>query len=137
MPTRWLDNCIADVWLENESINWIGCYFLQFGFHIDQFKWRIEPRSSDEDKIVGGSFANKNEFPFIISLRQVQPASWWESASYRHICGGSIISNTRVLTAAHCTVNFKASELNIAAGQHKTNSDTDDQTEQTSDITDA
>jgi len=100
-----------------------------------QFKWRIEPRFSDEDKIVGGSYASKNEFPFIISLRQKQSSSWWGS-SYRHICGGSIISNNRVLTAAHCTVNFKASDLNVAAGQHRTGSDTDDN-EQTSDISDA
>ncbi len=43
-------------------------------------------------KIVGGTEAEPNEFPYIVSLH----------ASYGHICGGSLIAPNWVLTAAHC-----------------------------------
>ncbi|KAF5278804.1 hypothetical protein FQR65_LT03491 [Abscondita terminalis] len=43
-------------------------------------------------RIVGGKDADPNEFPFMASLQ----------INGRHLCGGTIINNNTVLTAAHC-----------------------------------
>lgn len=48
----------------------------------------VEPTT----KIVGGNEANSGEYPFIVSLQD----------SNGHFCGGSVISPTHILTAAHC-----------------------------------
>ncbi|XP_012936003.1 trypsin alpha-3 [Aplysia californica] len=49
-----------------------------------------------ESRIVNGDNANRGTAPYIVSLQAVVA-----NKSY-HICGGSIISPTRILTAAHC-----------------------------------
>lgn len=46
--------------------------------------------------IVGGDQTTIEQFPWIITLQSFGA----------HRCGGSIISTTRILSAAHCTVNI-------------------------------
>lgn len=61
----------------------------------------------DDGKIVGGQPTTIEEHPHQISLR----------LEGRHICGGSIISPTRILTAAHCVQPDAAPEIySILAG---------------------
>lgn len=49
-----------------------------------------------QGRITNGKNAAENQFPYQVGLSFSSPSgSWW--------CGGSIISNTYVLTAAHCT----------------------------------
>lgn len=50
------------------------------------------------DKIVGGIEVAPNSLPFQISL-QLRKGN-----SYFHICGGSVLDETTILTAAHCVV---------------------------------
>merc|ERR1712189_107972 len=49
------------------------------------------PIDDEDDKIVGGYECRKNSVPYQVSL----------NAGY-HFCGGSLISSTWVVSAAHC-----------------------------------
>ncbi|XP_037775490.1 uncharacterized protein LOC119572447 [Penaeus monodon] len=79
----------------------------------------IEPRVNFDDKckcgqkaasrIVGGVTTGVNEWPW-------QAALMYES---QHFCGGSLINDRYVLTAAHCTEGMRASDLTIRLAEHR------------------
>lgn len=50
------------------------------------------PEVPEGSRIVGGSVASRNQFPYQVAL----------IINNSGFCGGSIISNAWVLTAAHC-----------------------------------
>lgn len=58
------------------------------------------------DFIVGGRDANVGQFPFMAALR---------TRANQHVCGGCIISNRWILSAAHCTQNQFANPANLLA----------------------
>ena len=55
--------------------------------------------------VVDGRNADANEWPWMVSLR-----------AGGHMCGGSIISPTTVVTAAHCLEGMRAGDLAVRAG---------------------
>lgn len=69
------------------------------------------------DKIVGGEDAPKHEFPWQISLRALANLG-------QHICGGSIINERQVLTAAHCVEPAFSKFDTVIAGAHSRNFET-------------
>ncbi|XP_018080435.1 trypsin-like [Xenopus laevis] len=63
----------------------------------------------DDDKIIGGSTCAKNSVPYIVSL----------NAGY-HFCGGSLLNNQWVVSAAHCyqaSIQVRLGEHNIALSE--------------------
>lgn len=66
----------------------------------------LNASKSFENRIVGGLEARLGQFPHQISMRYYS----------RHICGGSIITPTYVLTAAHCIDRKDPKHFVIIAG---------------------
>jgi secreted trypsin-like serine protease len=60
---------------------------------------------------MGGEPANIKEFPHSASIRKFK--------NKIHICGGSIITNKHILTAAHCFDDQKISRLRVYIGKTK------------------
>ncbi|XP_063599168.1 trypsin epsilon-like [Penaeus indicus] len=79
----------------------------------------IEPRVNFDDtcrcgqkaasRIVGGTTTGVNEWPW-------QAALMYGSQQF---CGGSLINDRYVLTAAHCTESMRASDLTIRLAEHR------------------
>lgn len=62
-------------------------------------------RLGTTNRIIGGTEAEQGQFPHQVSVRS--------ALNERHFCGGSIISEQFILTAAHCTQERFAKPENI------------------------
>lgn len=67
-------------------------------------------------RIIGGSSVKPNEIPYLVSIQ----------SGGKHICGGSILNENFVITAARCVE--EPDDLSVAAGEH--NLEDDDGNEQ-------
>lgn len=70
-----------------------------------------------QDYLVGGQAALVADFPHAVSLRN----------KGNHMCGGSLISRTHILTAAHCLLPYlknqqKIEDLTVVTGSNSLNS---------------
>ena len=66
-------------------------------------------------RIVGGEETEVNEYPWQVGLVNTGGNRPW--------CGGTVINNQWVMTAAHCTAGESAGRLQVLLGKHSTNSD--------------
>ncbi|XP_040066287.2 trypsin-1-like, partial [Ixodes scapularis] len=60
--------------------------------------------------IIGGTRAFKGEFPWQVSVRNLDPSGRFT----RHFCGGALLNDRWVLTAGHCVRR----RLYVRAGEH-------------------
>ena len=61
------------------------------------------------DRVVGGDAALLGQFPWQVALvRDLEPS--------RQFCGGALITNSHVLSAAHCTTGLSPLNVGVAVG---------------------
>jgi secreted trypsin-like serine protease len=72
------------------------------------------PQAADPE-IIGGHLADPGEYPFVVALLQRNVADRWSA----QFCGGSLIQNNRVLTAAHCMVGRRPNTTDVLAGTNR------------------
>ncbi|KAJ0182338.1 hypothetical protein K1T71_001707 [Dendrolimus kikuchii] len=66
---------------------------------------------SNPQKIVGGSVTTINQYPEIVALLYSLLGAFFSQA-----CGGTILNNRSILTAAHCPVGDPASRWRVRVG---------------------
>ncbi|XP_043503400.1 trypsin-3-like [Polistes fuscatus] len=80
---------------------------------VQCYYWkRIRPKSVGQ-RIIGGEDAVIEEYPFAVSLQNNVTIFGHD---VEHFCGGSIISDTWIITSAQCALSINVREFHIRAG---------------------
>ena len=74
---------------------------------------------NDYERILGGQELRPGTFPFLASLK-VKWGIGTHARNFVHFCGGSVISTTYILTAAHCVVDMIIERLWVSIGDYNT-----------------
>lgn len=80
----------------------------------------------DDDRIVGGKTAKPGQFPYMVSLRNLAQLNCSSNVTtWNHRCGGSLLNDRWILSAAQCTrYEFSnASNVVIVVGAHHIQND--------------
>ncbi|XP_066538773.1 elastase-1-like [Hoplias malabaricus] len=65
-------------------------------------------------KVIGGSSAHPAMWRYQASLQYDN----WNSGSFAHICGGSLVSPLYVMTAAHCILDMQVRNYRVVLGDY-------------------
>jgi secreted trypsin-like serine protease len=72
-----------------------------------------DQRSRPSARIIGGTETPNDKYPFMTALL----AKGKGSALKRQFCGGSLVNESVIMTAAHCVEGMEAKDLQVAVGR--------------------
>ena len=74
---------------------------------------KANPGDADSERIIGGTEAQKNEFPWVVNVRSTKEVTEdaTGTSTRSSSCGGAIISPKIVLTAGHCIVKDEDADV--------------------------
>lgn len=83
-------------------------------------------RTPKSSRIIGGDDVSPHSIPWQVGLLYYSGQSGWSSVR----CGGTLLTDQHVLTAAHCTFDFwddpiEASDIQVVVAEHNQNDDVD------------
>jgi trypsin len=91
-------------------------HIFKYSFKVQCGVPAITPSLIPDNRVLNGDDAVANSWPWMVNLIQ-----WLGGNTYSgHFCGGSIISQQYILTAAHCVDFLSASQLAIYVGGYET-----------------
>ncbi|XP_035729189.1 trypsin-1-like [Vespa mandarinia] len=93
-------------------ISFLGSSWTSDIFDSDYYRKRISLKSVGQ-RIIGGENAVIEEYPFAVSLQNNVTIFGHD---VEHFCGGSIISDTWIITSAQCALSINVREYHIRAG---------------------
>jgi len=70
-------------------------------------------------KVVGGDEADFGEWPWQVSLRKYKEGEFINWGTFEHKCGGALLSDTWVVTAAHCVLGLDIDDIEVRLGEHQ------------------
>jgi len=68
---------------------------------------------SPDPSIVGGTGATTSQYPWVVSIQNDLIGGGTDG----HICGGTLVAPTKVVTAAHCVVGIQPLLTHVVAGR--------------------
>jgi secreted trypsin-like serine protease len=79
--------------------------------------------ADSQPRIVGGTVAPEGAYPTVVSISETVPGV--DEPGFSHVCGGTLIGPTTVLTASHCVGGAVPGDHDVIVGRENL-SDTED-----------
>eukprot|EP00090_Calanus_glacialis_P013655 TRINITY_DN22310_c0_g1_i1.p1 TRINITY_DN22310_c0_g1~~TRINITY_DN22310_c0_g1_i1.p1 ORF type:complete len:357 (+),score=90.67 TRINITY_DN22310_c0_g1_i1:218-1288(+) len=70
-------------------------------------------------RVVGGDEADFGEWPWQVSLRKYKEGEFINWGTFEHKCGGALLSDSWMVTAAHCVLGVDIDDLEARLGEHQ------------------
>ncbi|RWS20361.1 Chymotrypsin-C precursor-like protein, partial [Leptotrombidium deliense] len=85
----------------------------------NKFECGIANKETIKARIIGGTEVSNNKYPWMVAVLKKSQSNDWR-------CGGSLISENAIITAAHCVYDTKAEDIEVLIGTNDIDStDTD------------